>query len=269
MKKNLQSRIPELDVARGIAVILMMADHVMFDLWGIMPELFDGFADSPVSLFAHDYWVWDVRIWVRFGVLAVFMLLVGICCSLSRSNLLRGAKLMGVAVLLTLATFAVGKVIGDRDITITFGVLHCIALALILIGICEKFIKSGWVYLAVGAVMVTVGALLYPHATYVHYGSENLFVLIAKQIVGVCECGGDCFPLFLFGGQIFIGVFLGKLLYAGKKSVFKAPSYPRSLPGRFVCFVGRNSLIVYFAHQVIIPVLLAAILLICGYKISL
>ena len=89
MKKNaekLASRITELDLLRGIAVLLMIFDHVMFDMWGLLPTAFRGFppADGAwrdVYLFSRFYWNWDVRINVRVIVVFVFLALTGICCS--------------------------------------------------------------------------------------------------------------------------------------------------------------------------------------------
>ena len=263
-KTDLQKRIPELDIARGIAVLLMIFDHAMYDLWGLMPVLFPGFMGSGPASFAVRYWNWNVRTSVRVVILFVFMALTGICCSLSKSNLKRGIRLLGVALLLTAATFVIGIVISDPEMTITFGVLHCIALALILIGILDRAVKNKWFYLAAGLVLVGIGIAV-GKPDFVKYSSENIFLLILKEIVGIVSCGSDCFAFPLYGGQIFIGVFLGKLLYREKKSLIPNAKY-RNGP---VTFVGRNSLLVYFGHQMLLPVLMALILLCAGMKLSL
>lgn len=268
MNAEFKNRIPELDIARGIAVFLMIIDHFFYDLWGLMPDIFPLFASTATFEIAHRYWVWDVRIYIRYAVLAVFMLLTGVCCTLSRSNLKRGLKLMGVALLLTLATYLIGVITDNPDFTITFGVLHCISLALILTGLLEKFIKSRWFFLILGSVLLVVGIICNRNTHFMSYGSNNIIVLLLSQIVGICECGSDSFSFLLYGAQIFIGVFLGKQFYSDKKSIFKNPKYPSSVLGRVVCFVGRSSLLVYFAHQIIIPIFVSAILLICGYKMQ-
>ena len=134
--EKLASRITELDLLRGIAVLLMIFDHVMFDTWGLFPTAFRGFPPEEgtwreIYSFSRFYWNWDVRINVRIVVVFVFLALTGICCSFSKSNLKRGLRLGGVALLMTGATYAAGTAIGDIDITILFGVLHCIALSLL------------------------------------------------------------------------------------------------------------------------------------------
>lgn len=267
MKKDkLAKRIIELDILRGIAVVLMMFDHLMYDFIGILPMVFK---DYPFDLYyyAQAYWNWDVRIIVRYFILFIFLGISGICCSFSKSNLSRGIKLMIFAMLLTLATNIIGRFINDPDLMITFGVLHCIALSLILIGLLEKITSNKWIYLAVGLIMVSVGLYLHispEYGNYQYYDGVPMYQAILEQIVGINKYGGDCFPLFLHGGQIFIGVFLGKLLYANKKSLFKKSKYKNNV----LTFIGRNSLIVYFAHQIILPVLAGLVLLILGYSLN-
>ena len=264
---QLNNRILELDLFRGIAVILMILDHFMYDIWGIMPMLFKDFPGNGFSEALYDfsrwYWNWNAREIVRYIILFVFLGLTGVCCSFSKSNLKRGAKLLTVAYLLTVVTYIIGLVIDDPNMMITFGVLHCIAISLILIGLLEKFVKNKWCYLAIGIIMLMIGIIIDQDAYFVSYEGNNIIVLTFKQMLGSVRCGSDCFPLFLNGGQIFIGVFLGKLLYEQRKSIFNAKYSNNPLT-----FVGRNSLVVYFAHQVILPVITALILLICGFTIA-
>ena len=88
--EKLASRITELDLLRGIAVLLMIFDHVMFDTWGLFPTAFRGFPPAEgtwreIYSFSRFYWNWDVRINVRIVVVFVFLALTGICCSFSKS----------------------------------------------------------------------------------------------------------------------------------------------------------------------------------------
>lgn len=261
-------RIPEIDILRGVAVFLMIFDHFMYDIWGLMPFVFSDFPNvnglswNIVSLAAH-YWFMPLRTVARYVVLFVFLSLTGICCSFSKSNLKRGSKLLGLAYLLTLATYFIGDIIGDSELLISFGVLHCISLALIIIGLIEKKISSKWFYLCVAVVMISLGIYFKSIEQIVSYREKNILVLTIEQIVGISYCGSDCFPFLLNGGQIFLGVFIGKHFYSDKKSLFNL-KYKNNL----LTFVGRNSLPVYFAHQVIIPVLLFITLLLFGFSIA-
>lgn len=264
LKKTFENRAFELDVLRGIAVLLMVVDHFLFDLWGLLPGFF---ADYPRALrvFAVWYWTWDVRIVVRYAVIFVFFALTGICSSFSRSNLKRGGKLFAVAMLVTAGTYVVGRIAGDINITIVFGVLHAIALSLLLIGLIELLHPGKWVYLILGLVLIAVGACFSVgnDGTLTYYYSEPFFPLLGKAILGMAQCGSDCFPLPSTMGQICIGMFLGKQFYPQRKSLF-GRKYRRDP----LAFMGRHSLILYFAHQVLLPVLAAVVLVAMGYTLA-
>lgn len=264
MTKRLQNRALELDLLRGAAVLLMILDHCMFDLWGLLPAFFDDYPRA-LRLFAMDYWVWDVRLAVREVVLFVFLALTGICSSFSRSNLKRGGKLMAVALVLTAVTFAVGKLSRNIDMTITFGILHCIALTLLLIGLLELLHPSKWVYLALGILLWGIGIYISAttEVTIAGYGTENFFVLFGKAFLGTVQIGSDCFPFPSTAGQILVGMFLGKCFYKERSSLFGWKYHNNPLT-----FMGRHSLWIYFAHQVILPVLAAAVLLCMGYTLA-
>lgn len=264
-RNKIHTRIPELDLLRGIAVLFMIFDHFMYDTGFLLPALFPGFPeagsiwDTAVQTAAW-YWSWGVRTAVRYIILAVFLLLTGICCSFSKSNLRRGGKLMLAALGLTAATYVLGQVAASPEMTITFGVLHCIALALILIGLLETVIRSKWIWLALGTALTCAGAVLYRNAVPLSYGVSGVAAAVAGQILGVAVAGGDSFPFPLFGGQVFLGVFLGRQLYPHRRSLCRKPYRNNA-----ITFIGRNSLAAYFAHQLILPLLLGAILLLLGY----
>ena len=270
LNEKLSKRIIELDVIRAIAVFLMVFDHIFYDFMALLPGVFK---DYPIKLYqiGVTYWDWDFREIFRYVVLFVFLSVSGICCSFSKSNLARGLKLMGIALLLTLSTYIIGDITNNLDITITFGILHCISLSLIIIGLLEKLKLDKWFYLVIGLIMVSIGIYFYSQPEYcylgkcyISYSNDPIELAMLKQIIGIKKYGSDSFPLLINGGQIFIGVFLGKLLYKDKKSLFKNAKYRNN----FITLAGRNSLIVYVLHQVILPVLIGIILLICGYSLN-
>ncbi len=269
-KEKLYSRILEVDLLRGIALFFMIFDHIAYDLFMTLPMIFKGYNEpgtwtNSLSSFAFNYWNWNVRIVVRYFIVFIFLSLTGICCSFSHSNIKRGLKLFGLACIVSLVTFIMGLIISDINVTILFGLLQCVSLSLIMIGLLEKLTSNKWVYLAIGLVFMGIGIFMNIQYNYsFEYKDHNIFLLLLMQIVGIGNVGGDSFPLFLNGGQIFIGVFLGKLLYPTRKSIFN-----KSYSNNMVTFMGRHSLIIYIAHQVLIVLLLSIVLLICGYKLAL
>ena len=275
-KEKLSKRITELDVLRGIAVVLMVFDHFMYDIFGVMPGIVGGYTAggfwANLCTLASQWWNWPVRKYVRQLVLFIFLALTGISCSFSRSNLKRGVKLMIFSLLLTGATVAVDLIGGMGGyMTIVFGILHLIALCLLIISLIEKLTDSKWVYLAVGATLVIVGLCIANpmqiHEYPVNYdGTFGEFLsMFGEAFIGKILLGPDSYSFLYYGGQVFIGVFLGKLLYPERKPLLFKNGYSNNP----LTFAGRHTLIVYVAHQVLIPVILGLILLMCGYEINL
>lgn len=266
---RIRKRIIEIDILRGIAVIFMIFDHIMYDFGFMMESLFSDYPGKwqPVMEFAKLYWNWGVRIWVRQLILFIFLGLTGISCSFSKNNLLRGVKLLAVALCITLVTYIAGMILGTPDLTISFGVLHCISLALLLIGVLELIFKrfswGKWVYLGIGCIMIGAGAYFVSMREPVSYVGHSLTKIMIGQILGTVGAGSDSFPFLLYGGEVFVGVFLGKLLYPNRASLFHA-----HYRNNFLTAIGRHSLIVYILHQVIVTVLMALILLLCGFHLS-
>lgn len=268
VNEKLKNRAIEIDVIRAVAVLLMVFDHAVNDISDIMPYVFSDFpkGDFWTTLVSKcaSYWYWDFRVVMHFVVCFLFLAVTGICSSFTRSNLKRGLKLGAVSICLTLVTFIGAKICDNMDFLITFGVLHCISLTLIILGVIEKFIKNKWFYLVIGLIFVGVGIWAEIKSVVYSYGMENLAIIILRQIVGTAYFGGDNFGFFLNGGQIFVGVFLGKQFYGNKKSLFGF-----EYKNNFLTFIGRNSLIAYVLHQVIVIALFIIILLICGFHLDL
>ncbi len=269
-KEKLKSRVTEIDLIRGICVILMVIDHGFYDLFGVLPYVFDGY--PPADGFWHNaysfsvfYWSWDVRVVVRYGVIALFLVITGVCCSFSHSNLKRGLKLLAVAMLVTLATFVAGKIMDDTELLITFGILHCISLALLLCSLIEVFTQNRYVYAVIGALMIIIGAFTIDTTPYFYSDAPNIVVAVLRQIIGRGMFGSDSYSFLVFGGQVVFGVALGKFLYPERKPLLFKKGYSNNP----VTFIGRHALLVYVAHQVILPILLGLILLICGFKLAL
>ena len=70
------------------------------------------------------------------------------------------------------------ELINDPELMITFGVLHCIALSLILIGLLEKVTSNKWIYLAIGLIMVSIGLYLHISPEYGNYQYYVMYLCI-------------------------------------------------------------------------------------------
>lgn len=272
--ERLKRRITELDFIRGLAVIIMVLDHAIYDFGKLLPTMFKDYPSyeddffTRLFYFSRRFWNWQVRVDVRYFVLFVFLALTGISCSFSRSNLKRGIKLFIFALFLTLVTYVFGLITNNENITIAFGIIHCISISIILIALMEKGNYGKFTYLLVGLYMITLGAYIIfinPTTKRVYFGEESFLSLVFKAAFGIYDVGSDCYSLLFFGGQVFIGVFLGKLLYPNKKSLIVKGDYKNNV----ITFIGRHSLFVYLAHQVILPVIFSIIWIIFGFKLAL
>jgi uncharacterized membrane protein len=72
----------------------------------------------------------------------------------------------------------------------------------------------------------------------------------------------DYFPLLPWFGVVLIGLYFGKLLYAGGQRTF-ALKHELSKKNP-ICFLGRHSLLIYLIHQ---PIFIAILYFLLGIKI--
>lgn len=239
-----ENRIHFLDELRGLAVFCMVFYHAFFILYsgfGISrAEMLFNFFEPIQPLFA-----------------AIFISLCGISCSLSRSNLKRGLRLLAVAAGFTLVTALILPALGFEDMEIYFGILHFLSVSILLCVLLKKPLErlSPFAGILLCAVLypltsgiesriLSYGELIYlelPEALY----ETNL--LMPLGIYSPSFYSGDYFPLL---PNIFIflfGYFLGRY--------FLCRGFPETLYKKrsgFLSFLGRKALIIYIVHMPLI-----------------
>ena len=255
-------RIWELDFLRGFTILLMVIDHFMYDLAYIFsPDwIRQGGAAAAVARFAEMWWdhgaswVGATRDVVQVVALCIFFGLCGGSTIFSRDHLTRAMKTFIAAAVITLGSFrAVTLDIIDQSDLITFGVLHMLSFAtLIVAGVyaLTRLVKKrgDLVFVIVSALLAglvfALNALL--DGAEVEY-NEWLFPLHIS-FANPAWMGGDYFPLIPYLGYAFAGAAVITLLYGGGKSLLPA------LDGawnRLFRFVGRHTLVVVIVHQVV------------------
>lgn len=243
--KQLENRAFELDALRGMALLLMILHHLVFDLR----------YEFNLDVFAFQESWWFVEL-LRPSVLSVFLIISGISCTFSRSNTRRGLRLLGVALLFTVATTVVSMVVGG-DYYIIFNVLHLLALGtLIYSGLTLSERKQGIRRKYVDVILLLLAAILIWLASYLSLwqGKTGYWLLplglLPNPSVGML----DYLPLIPWLAVFFVGALIGRIAYSGKKTAFPgAPDWVIAGSRPFE-FVGRNTLIIYVVHQ---PLLLA------------
>lgn len=231
-------RFYQIDLARGLAVVLM----VIFN-WSVALDYFKIFSMGGGWL----YWWLFPRL-----VAGAFILLAGISFfimsekiknyeELKKKSFLRGAKIFSLGLLATAATFFL-----TPAQTIWFGILHFFGISFMLAPFFRNFGKAnlflGLLLLAAGFFLNTI-SLQTSWLLWLGFPPENFQTF-------------DYFPLLPWFGVFLIGIFSGEKFY---KKFLNSKNYS-SNP---LCFLGRNSLAIYVAHQ---P-LLIALLYILGFRI--
>jgi len=237
VSKNTNQRFWEIDLLRGIAVIMMIIFHVLFDL-----KYFDIYR---LDLYSGVYQL------AFYPFAIVFLLLVGISLTLSYSSanskltikqlqlkyLKRGLKIFGLGLIITLVSWFY-----IQEGFIIFGVLHCIGISIIL---AYPFLRFRYQSLVMGAILILVGLILM-NFTF------DFYWLIWLGFTPANFYTVDYFPLLPYFGVVLIGIFIGNSLYPNYKRGFPIKDLSKLMVVRFICFLGRNSLIIYFLHQPLI-----------------
>jgi len=228
--KDLSRRIWEIDFLRGLSIILVVGYHLLFDLGAFVGvERFLGFTTDLSSV------AWRVA---QNFFAGLFIVLSGTSCSLSRSNVRRGLKLLAVSLAVTAVTYAF-----DPSSAVWFGILQLLAVSILVYG--AAFEKSGPAACAVWGVFVLgLGAALpaLKKALAVRFDWLLPFGIHSPGFSSF-----DYFPLIPWLGVFLIGAALGKSVYAPQKSLL-----PWRLPRTFVNAAGRHSLLIYIVHQPLI-----------------
>jgi uncharacterized membrane protein len=236
------SRLWEIDVTRGIAILMMIVYHTVFDLsfFGMYPV---NATTGPWRFFAY-------------ATASLFLLVVGISLvvshdraavtlsgfSLTKKFLIRGAGIFALGLLVTVATW-----LYLHEGFVIFGILHLIGISVILAPIFFRFRKFN---VTIGIFCIAAG---YSIATL--SGPDFLLPL------GIIPSGFtsvDYTPLFPWFGMVLVGMGLGSWLYEGAVRRFSLKPLPEFIVSP-LAFLGRHSIMIYLVHQPVIILLLGVV----------
>lgn len=277
--RDKKRRVWELDFLRGLAVIAMCFDHMMYDFAFFRSWFSNGYKiENPfmtaMSAFAKDYWASSsvfepgFRFWAHYLFVFLFLFLVGVSCALSRNNTKRGSLLGIVSLAFTGVTFGI-RAIGIMKYGIVFGILQCIALSILCAAAVDELTKfneqiNKFALLGVGVIIVAAGIGNRFWNMALQYDYEFIDEHFLGYIFGTHAYGDDWFGLFPYVGVVFIGMYWGKAVYASRSSLLPALDGKWNKP---INFVGRHALLFYLAHQVLIAGIIAGLCLCMGYRL--
>lgn len=235
-------RYPEIDTARGIAILMMVVFHTLFDL--------NYFSIAPVNV-STGFW----RMFA-YATASLFLFIAGLSLSISHARaartlsgfamakkfLFRGAGIFACGLLITVVTW---WFLGDN--CIVFGILHLIGVSVMISPLFFRFKKWNAV---IGLWVIAAGFYV---ATL-----TGPYVLLPFGIHPAAFSSVDYTPLLPWFGLVLIGIAAGEWLYPGGTRIFATPKIPGILE-KPVVFLGRHSLVIYLIHQPIIIMLLMAL----------
>ena len=229
-------RIPSVDALRGLAIVAMIAYHFCFDLRYFGITRWD---------FEHDLrWLGS-----RAAILSSFLLVAGISAVLANrrpSPLAHWLRHVGVIALAALLVTA-GSYLMFPQSFIWFGVLHAIALSLLL---AKPLIGGAWLAAPIGVAMIVSG-LVFSNTVFDNRTLGWIGFMTAKPVTE------DYVPLFPWMGVLLLGVALGHVLVHTRFAMLA----PLGRVPAFLRFLGRHSLVVYLVHQ---PVMIALLWSVVG-----
>lgn len=245
-------RIHLMDELRGFAVFCMVFYHGFYTLAFLMGQ-------------SWGEWLYRFFMPAEPWFAGLFIFIAGISSNLTHSNLVRGVKLLGVALLVTLAT-----AIAVPDELIVFGILHFLSVCMIAFGLLQLLRRRLgrteeppfrlWPVVVCAVLFIVTrylasGYLQIPFVLRVFLPSGWYQAWLAPLgLPGPGFSSADYFPLLPWCFVFAAGTVMGRLAKAGK---FPAWTYPSRVP--FFSFLGRHALLIYVLHQ---PVIYGAALLV-------
>jgi len=235
--ESYNKRIHLIDEVRGLCVFCMVVFHALYTAFYIFDFTF---AKKWIELFtpAEPFFA------------GVFIFISGICVQLSKNAFRRGlillATAMGLTGVMVLATLI------DIHEPIWFGVLHLLAVSMLLFAALRKFIDKCPPFF-----MAILMAVLFLIAYRIELGYLLLFqkVQLPEQwystsflfpigLVNYQLRFSDYFPIFPWTFLFFTGVFTGAYAKRGRFPEFMYKSRIKGLS-----FIGRYALLIYLLHQ--------------------
>jgi uncharacterized membrane protein len=239
------ARYWEIDSLRGVAIVMMVIYHLMWDLWyfGVLPDV------VPYA----GFWKYFQR-----ATANLFLVLAGVSLAIMALRMAgpsgagqvpfgkflgRGLRIFGWGLVVSLVVWAAG--VGY----IHFGVLHLIGFSIIA---AYPFLRLRWTNLTLWALFNVAGYLLLPVRVSFPW-------LLWLGWTPADYYPNDYFPVIPWFGVVLLGLFLGNSLYTAQGRRLRLPEIGGWLPLAGLQWLGRHSLPIYLVHQPLLFALLALV----------
>lgn len=245
------NRFWEVDALRGIAIVMMVIYHFVYDLY---------FFQITDTIFTNRFWFYFQRV-----TASTFIALVGVSLAITYQRAVhrrapggwlawryfqRGSRVFGWGMVISLGTYmALGPVA-----YIKFGVLHFIGVS---IALAYPFLGYRWFNVSLGAVLILAGKLLQqytfdlPWLVWLGFEPANHYYV-------------DYFPVIPWFGVVLLGIAAGNFLYQAGGRTIRLPDLSHWAPVSALQRMGQHSLPIYLLHQPALFAILVPLLLLLG-----
>ena len=221
IRYNRLHRLSSIDLLRGVSILLMVVYHFVYDLVDFR------YADASV--------LYNPAVeFIRILFAALFILMSGMACHFSRSNIKRGLQTAFFALCVTAATY-----LFNPNAYVVFGILHFMAFAALFYGLLGRLLQriplkiQAALYFALLLITSQVGKI----QTKIPY--LWIFGIYTRQFTST-----DYFPIFPYIFLFLLGTTLGSLAQKGK-----LPPFFYTLRSPFLEGIGKRTIWVYLLHQ--------------------
>lgn len=243
-------RVLELDALRGLALLMMVLHHLISNLRFM-------FGLDILAFQEHNWFIYLLRP----VFLNIFIVVSGISCTFSRSNLKRGSRLLGLALLMSMLSWLISYFSG-YEIYIYFNILHLLACGILLYAfLTRKEVRTGQTSSRVDAWLLLLGAVFLWAASIlpVFAGRASWLLLPFGLPPEAAGTMADYLPLVPWLGFFLLGALFGRHVYADRQTALpNLPAWIESL-ARPLAKAGRHSLLIYAVHQPIMVIILFAL----------
>lgn len=218
-------RYGEIDVLRALAILLMVAFHLAYDL--------REFGAININ-YTSPLWFW-----IGKAAALLFIFISGLAAGLSKSPLRRGGQVLLWGMAVSAATY-----LAMGELYVRFGILHFLGVAMMLFPLLNSLASP--LLLGLSALAALLGfwfkKIVLKTSLLIPLG------LIPKEFGSI-----DYYPLFPYLSVTILGILVYRHCYAsGNQRLFKLKAVPQP-----VLWLSRHSLAVYLLHQ---PLLLLIVL---------
>ncbi len=246
-------RVWELDLLRGIILLIVTLDHVCNFIYAFKVLPFETEFGLKIMEYAGAYCNFVFRHAIQPYGLFLLCFLSGINRSLSHSTLLKMVRFCLFSGLF-MGGYAFAKVLFPDLIAtyLIFNIIPVLTICFVVWWVLDLVKCPDWVRCTLGFIVTLIGLTFY----YKYYAMGNSVVendflsLLVYNSHGVSLSPDNFEPLLPHLGFFLLGGVLGKYLYKNKKTLTKHTYPPKIL--RPILIVGKHSLAVYLLAPVVI-----------------